>query len=200
MLAEGDTMTHFGLRSALFSGSTLVIAASLALSGCRGHDHPDDRMAVYNALNQHDLRSVTVSQDRHAGTITLSGIVGSNDNKQRAEQIAKLAAPDYSIVDRLQVETAGLQSEIKSATANAQLDSAIEDHFRARLASHKALKGRNIKCYASNGTLTLKGTVKSYQERKQAEELARKVPEVQKVVNELEIKKGKPSPANASGL
>ena len=119
------------------------------------------------------------------------------DRRQQAEQVAKKAAPDYQIVDRIQVENAGLQGEIKAATQKAQLDSAIEDNFKARMADEPSLKSEKIQYTAYNGTLTLRGTVRSAKERAQAEDLARKVPQVQHVVNQLQVKPGKPSPANS---
>lgn len=189
------SMAHSGFPVALSSAPLLV--ATLILSGCGNSAHPDDRMKVYNALNQNDLRSVTVSQDRNAGTMTLSGIVGSTDNKQKAEQLARQAAPEYSVVDRIQVDNTGLQGEVRAAQKNAQLDSAIESRYRATLASHRDLK--NIQYSAYNGTLTLKGSVKNYKERKQAEDLAKRIPRVDHVVNEIQIRQGKPSPANYSG-
>lgn len=154
-------------------------------------------MAVYNALDKNNLRSVTVAQDRGAGTITLSGVVGSMDSRQRAENIAREAAPGYQIADKIQVQSAGLQDDIQAAKQKAQLDSAIEDKFKASLADEPSLKSEKIHYTAFNGTLTLKGTVRSYKERQQAEDLAKKVPDVQHVVNELQIRAGKPSPANS---
>lgn len=189
-------MCHFGSRPLPLFATTLLLSGFMVPTGCM-HHHPDVKLAVYNALDQHDLRSVTVSEDRHAGVITLSGIVGAGDRKQRAEQIAQQAAPGYSIVDRIQVDNVGLQGEVKAATQAAQLDSAIEDQFRAALASHRALKTQNIECAANDGILTLKGTVKTAQEKKEAEDLARKVPQVQQVINEIQVHPGKPSPANS---
>lgn len=171
------------------------MALFLGLAGCLHRDHPDDRMAVYNALDQHDLRSITVAQDRHAGIITLSGIVGSLDRRQRAGQVAEQSAPGYSVVNRIQVDSSGIQSEIQTANRKAQLDSAIEDRFRTTLATDPALKKDNIQYSAFHGTLTLKGAVKSYQERREAENLAKKIPQVQRVVNEIEIENDSPSPA-----
>lgn len=182
-------MTRSGSRSA-----SLLASAALAFTAC-SHGHPDNRMAVYNALAQRDLRSITVSQDRKAGTITLSGIVGSDDNKRTAEQVAQQAAPGYSVVDRIQVQSAGLVGDIKEAQKDARLDSAIETHFKARLTAHKNLEGIQYSAY--NQTLTLKGSVKTYKERKEAEDLANKVPEVQHVVNQIQISGGKPSPSNS---
>lgn len=188
-------MAHFSFRSAVVSASFL--AATCILSGCHGSQHPDNRMAVYNALDQNDLRSITVSQDRGAGTITLSGIVGSMDRRQKAEQLAKQAAPDYQIVDRIQVQSAGLQNQMKSATEQAQLDSAIESKYKAAIASNPDLKSQKIQCYATNGTVTLRGKVRTREEWQQAEDLAKQLPDVQKVKNELRVEGGKPSPANS---
>lgn len=188
-------MFHFGFRSTSSLASTATLAAALTLSSCGHSGHPDVRMAVYNTLDQHDLRSVTVSQDRSAGTITLSGIVGAANRKQQATQLAQQAAPGYSIVDRIQVQSAGLQSEMKAAQKDVKLDSAIEQHYEATIAAHTGLKDVHPSAY--NQTLTLKGSVKTYKERQQAEELAKKVPNVEHVVNEIQIKGGKPAPANS---
>lgn len=186
-----ESMAHFSFRSAVVSA--FFLAATLIVSGCHGGQHPDNRMAVYSALDQNDLRSVTVSQDRGAGTITLSGIVGSADRRDKAEQLAKQAAPGYQIVDRIQVQSAGLQSQIKTAAQQAQLDSAIESKYKAALASDPKLKSQKIECYATNGTVTLRGRVRTREEWQQAEDLAKQLPDVQKVKNELRIAGGKSS-------
>lgn len=165
--------------------------------GCTGNDHPEVKLAVYNALDQHDLRSVTASEDRRAGVITLSGIVGANDRRQRAEQVAQQAAPGYTIVDRIQVDPAGLESEEQAATQTAQLDSTIENRYKAKLSANPALKNQKILFFANNRTLTLQGSVNNARQRKEAEDLARKVPKVQHVVNEIQVRPGKPSPANS---
>ena len=188
-------MLHSGFRTAFLFASTAFLASTLTLSGCSHSGHPDDRMAVYNTLDQQDLRSINVSQDRNAGTITLSGIVGSSDNRQKAEHLAQQAAPSYSIVNRIQVQSAGLVGEIKAAQKDVRLDKEIEKKYKAKIAAHRDLKGIDYSAY--NQTLTLKGSVKTYKLRQEAEDLANKVPEVQHVVNEIQINGGKPSPANS---
>lgn len=194
MLAEVIAMVRFGSQPSLLSAATML-ATTVFLTGCMRAGHPDVKLAVYNALDQHDLRSVTVSQDREAGVITLSGIVGADDRKQRAEQLAQQSAPGYSIVDRIQVDSAGLQNAEKAASQTTELDSAIQLRYKARLSANPALKNQKIQFFASNQTLTLRGSVNNARERKEAEELARKVPQVQHVINEIQIRPGKPSPA-----
>jgi hyperosmotically inducible periplasmic protein len=190
-------MSYSSSHSALLPAFTVLLAATQGIAGCVTNEHPEVKLAVYSALDQHDLRSVTVSEDRRAGVITLSGIVGASDRRQRAEQIAQQAAPGYSILDQIQVDNAGLQGDEQAATQTAQLDSAMEDHFKATLETNRALKNQQIECTAYNGTLTLKGSVKTAKERKEAEDLARKIPSVQRVINELQVSSGKPSPANS---
>jgi hyperosmotically inducible protein len=188
-------MVRAAFRRISILTTSVLLASTIAFVGC-GHGHPDDQAAVYSSLGKNDLRSVTVSQDRDKGTITLKGIVASPTEKQKAEQVARQAAPGYSIVDRMEVKNLGLQGELKAAQKDARLDSAIEDHYKDTIEAHRDLK--NIKYSAYNQTLTLRGSVKTYKEREEAEDLARKVPQVQKVVNEIQIQNGnKPSPDNS---
>ena len=49
--------------------------------------------------------------------------------------------------------------------------------------------GRDIRFDAKNGVLTLKGKVKTPQQRQQAQRVAANIPEVAQVVNEIEIKR-----------
>jgi osmotically-inducible protein OsmY len=190
-------MSNFNSRSFQHFAVTFLLTVAMVSAGCMSSNHPDVKLAVYNALDQHDLRSVTVSEDRRAGVITLSGIVGANDRKQRAEQLAQQTAPGYSIVDRIRVDVTGIGGEERAAIQTAQLDSSIEDRYKARLASNPALRNQKIEYSAYNGTLTLKGSVRNARERKEAEDLAKRVPQVHSVVNQIHIHPGKPSPANS---
>lgn len=161
------------------------------------NSRPNYKMAVYESLDNNDLSSVTVIQNRDTGVITLSGIVGSADRRARAEAVAKEAAPGYTIDDKIQVDSSGLQSMVAAATAKSKLDSTIEDHFEASIKAHKDLVRQTIHYSAYNGTLFLKGAVKTADERKEAEELAKKVPNVQRVVNNIEVRPGKHLTANS---
>lgn len=88
--------------------AAMLLGASTAMAGCHINAHPDDQAAVYQALDQNNLRSVMVSQDRGAGVITLSGIVGSNDRKTQAEKAVRQAAPGYTISDQLRIDNSGV--------------------------------------------------------------------------------------------
>jgi len=180
-------MKHTSTRIGLLALGAVLLVGLLALLGCQ-KEHPDDKQAVYNTLNQHDLRSVEVFQDRAKGEITLRGIVDGTDKKAQAENLALQAAPGYAIKNQIQVQSAGLEGLEKSAEKTASLDSAIEDKFKASLQSSKRLEKEDIKYSADNGTLYLKGSVKNDREKKEAEDLANKVPQVQHVVNDIVVK------------
>jgi hyperosmotically inducible protein len=126
--------------------------------------------------------------------MTLSGNLASEDMKNQAETVAKQAAPDYTIADEIGVRPPDV-GQAGSIASN--VDSAIEDNFKATLKAHDSLNDQSISGSAKNGTLVLKGSVKTTAQKKEAEKLAKTVPNVQQVVNELEVKPGKHSTANS---
>jgi hypothetical protein len=95
------------LRDLLLAATATILACGFT-AACHNNAHPDDQSAVYNALSQHDLPSVVVKQDRDKGVIKLSGIVGSADSKNSAQQLAQEAAPGYTIDNQIQVNDTGL--------------------------------------------------------------------------------------------
>jgi osmotically-inducible protein OsmY len=183
-------MKHTSTRLGWLALGAVLVVGLLALAGCQ-NEHPDNKQAVYNALNAHDLRSIEVFQDRRKGEITLRGIVAAPDQKASAESLTLQAAPGYAIKNQIQVQSAGLEDIEKSAEKNANnanLDSAIEDQFKASMENSKRLEKQKIQYSADNGTLYLKGTVNSEKDKLEAEELAKKVPQVQHVVNDIAVK------------
>jgi hyperosmotically inducible protein len=180
-------------RYRLLIGSA-ALAGMLAVAGCN-KQFPDEETSVTNAMNTNNLSSVSVSQDRHKGVMTLTGSVASDDQKSQAENLAKQAAPDYTVADEIGVQPPGDQGQAKAVSSS--LDSAIEDNFKATLKAHKNLDDQSISYSAKNGTLVLKGTVKTERQKTEAAKLAKEVPNVQQVVNEIEVKPTKHSTANS---
>lgn len=178
----------------LVYGSAAMLGALLMVAGCQKATHPDEKSAVTTTLNSNNLSAVSVSQDREKGVMTLSGNLASQDLKNQAESLAKQSAPDYTIADEIGVRP----PEVPHAGAIASdVDSAIEDNFKASLKAHESLNDQSIHVSAKNGTLVLKGSVKTAAQKKEAEKLAKDVPNVQQVVNEIEIKPGKHSTSNS---
>jgi hyperosmotically inducible periplasmic protein len=181
-------------RSAFVFSSAAILAATLVVAGCQSAAHPDEKSAVTNSLSSNNLKAVDVSQDRDKGIITLTGNLPSQDLKTQAENLAKQAAPDYTIADEIGVRPPDLG---QAGAVASDLDSAIEDNFKASIKAHENLNDQSIRASAKNGTLVLKGSVKTAAQRKEAESLAKHVPNVQQVVNEIEVKPGKHSTANS---
>ncbi len=178
---------------------TLLVAVCMlgliALAGCnRDAQHPDVKDDVNNAMTRNNLGVVKVAQDRDKGVITLSGDVENADQKAQAESVAKQAAPGYAISDEIGVRPIGAESQAKAVDSN--LDSAIQDNYKAALKAHKSLDDQSISYDAKNGTLVLKGSVKTAAQRNEANTLAKNIPNVKEVVNEIEVKSDKHSTAN----
>jgi hyperosmotically inducible protein len=161
------------------------------MTGCTKPQHPDEKDAVTNALKGGSLSDVSVSQDRDKGTMTLTGNVASDDQKAQAESLTKQAAPDYTVANEIGVRPPGAEGQAKAVASN--LDDGIENNFKAALKANKSLDDQSISYSAKNGTLELTGSVKTAVQKKAAEKLAKGIPNVQQVVNTIEVKPGKHS-------
>ncbi len=176
-------------------GSAIVLASAMVIAGCNNKaSHPDEKSAVTNSLSGNNLSAVDVSQDRDKGVMTLKGNVDSDDAKSKAESLAKQAAPDYTIANEIGVRP---PDAANAGSVASNLDSAIEDNFKASIKAHENLNDQSISGSAKNGTLVIKGTVKTAAQKKEAGTLGKQVPNVQQVVNEIEVKSGKHSTPNS---
>ena len=130
----------------------VAITLGVLLVGCNKQtQHPDVKDAVNSAMTQNGLGVVNVSQDRDKGLITLSGDVETPDKKAEAENLVRQAAPGYTVANEIGIRPIGQESQAKSVDKN--LDSAIEDNFKAELKAHKNLDDQSIHYSAKNGTL-----------------------------------------------
>ena len=68
------------------------------------------------------------------------------------------------------------------------IDSGIEKNYKAALIAHH-LNKQHIDFGAKNGVLTLRGSVETAEQRKQAQVAAASVPNVQQVLNQIEVKR-----------
>ncbi len=139
---------------------------------------------VKRSLEQADLKDVDVREDKDKNTITLTGDVHSENAKQQAGEIAQAAAGGRIVADEIRVEPVGAESQARSIASN--VDDGIESNYKAALTS-KGLDKEHIRFNAKNGVLTLKGSVKSPQEKEQAQEIAANIPNVQQVLNEIQV-------------
>jgi hyperosmotically inducible protein len=163
-----------------------LLSAAVAIGSACSRTANTYKQNVKNALEQSDLKDVTVSEDTQKNTITLGGTVHSDDAKTRAGNVAQASAGPRIIANEVSVEPVGNSSDAKRMESN--LDDGIENNYKAGLIS-KGLDKQHIRFSAKNGVLTLKGSVKSTSERQEAQELAKNTPNVEQVVNELQVQR-----------
>jgi len=171
-----------------------MIAAMAAMTlmmvmlGCSSQraNTPSYKDAVKQSLDNGGFKDVTVSEDRDKGVITLGGKVISSDEKAKVEDLAKSAAPGMVVADQVSIEPAGYESDARKIESS--VDKGIQDNFKAALIGNK-LEDQHIQYEAKNGVLTLSGDVATAGQRAQAEKLADTIPNVEQVVNKLEVRR-----------
>jgi hyperosmotically inducible periplasmic protein len=170
----------------------LAIAAVGCLIGCSDSPKksPDVTDSVRKSLDQSNLHDVKVSQDRDKGVVTLTGQVASDSAKSQAESIAKSIAGSQVVADEIAVVPPGPGAS-DAKTINSDLDKGIEQNLDAALVQNRFKK--DVKYDVKNGVVTLTGEVNSQSKRAQVEKVAAGVPNVQQVVNELQVKDQKAS-------
>ena len=165
----------------------VLVGAGLALLmgvACSKRDTNDvsRKTKVEQALEQAELKDVSVSEDRDKNTITLSGKAHSEEAKNQATRVAQDASTGRIVVNEISVQPVGAESEAKAMASN--LDDGIENNYKAALIG-KGLDKEDIKFDVKNGVLTLKGSVKTVPQRQEAQQLAQNTPNVRQVLNEL---------------
>ena len=114
-------------------------------------------------------------------------IIGCSKDRSEDKQVSQTAVePDNSgrnVRDRdNQTKTPGDQSE-------SEADRTISQNIRAAITADDSLStnGKNVKIITNDGTVTLRGPVKSDKEKVEIEAKAKQVAGVKKVDNQLEI-------------
>src|SRR5580704_12931851 len=171
--------------------TVLALLAAGTVAGCSGTNaqSPEVTDNIRKSLDQAGLKDVTVSQDRDKGVVTLGGQVRSDNDKSQAESLAKSYAGAQVVADQIAVIPAGIEKETRAI--NADLDKGIEKNLDAALLQNKMHD--SVKYAVKNGVVTLSGEVNSQNRRDHAERVAARVPNVQQVVNDLQVKDQKAS-------
>jgi hyperosmotically inducible protein len=170
---------------------TVVIAGTLA--GCSSmQKSPDVTESIRKSLDQSGYKDVSVSQDRDKGVVKLTGHVAVDNDKTQAEQVARSLAPGQVIADEIIVLPAGGESAAKAV--NSDVDTAIGKLLDAALIQNQLYD--SVKYAVKSGVVTLTGEVHSQADRVTTQNLAAAVPNVQQVVNELQVKDQKATGSN----
>src|SRR5579872_1597962 len=148
--------------------------------------------SIRTALDQAGLKDVSVVQDRVKGLVILSGHVPADGDKSQAESIARSIAGSQVVSNEIAVLPPGAEKAAKDM--NSDLDKGIEGNLDAALIQDRLQE--HVKYAVKNQVVTLTGDVDSPSKRARAETVASSVPNVQQVVNELQVKGQKASSSN----
>jgi hyperosmotically inducible periplasmic protein len=183
------------MKSLKISGLSGILAQTVVLAtlaGCSGTTKsPDVADNIRKSLEQSGLKDVSVSQDRDKGVVTLTGTTASEADKAQAESIAKSFADQQVVANQIAVRPPGNENATK---IDSDLDQAIEKNVDAVLLQNKY--DQTVKYQVKNGVVTLTGKVNSQTKRAMVERLVTAVPNVQQVVNELQVKDQKATSSN----
>jgi osmotically-inducible protein OsmY len=168
----------------------LALLAIGAMVGCKSSENsPDLSDTIRKSLNQAGLKDVSVTLDTDKGIVTLGGQVVSDNQKAQAESLAKSFAGAMVVADQIAVLPLGDEKAAKAM--NSDLDQGIEKNLDAALIQNNMRD--NVKYSVKSGVVTLTGEVNSEDNRSLAEKVATGVPNVQQVVNDLQVKNQKAS-------
>ena len=174
--------------------ASLAALLLIVAIGCTSNkaSTPDVKSQVTTSLDNAGYKDLKVDVNHDKELVTLTGDVKTQEDKNRAEELAKTTAAGYVVSDEIGVRPEGDESSARKIDSN--VDSAIEKDFKAVIIANRMEK-QHIRFDAKNGVLTLKGNVDNPGEREQVEKLAAGVPNVQQVVNELDVKGAKKKPS-----
>jgi hyperosmotically inducible protein len=167
----------------------LPLIATGFLAGCSNAPakSPDISESLRHSLDAAGLKNVSLQQDREKGVITLSGNVPAASDKSQAESIAMSAAGGQVVANQIAVVPIANAADAK--TVNSDFDNGIGENLDAALIQNNLRKDINF--LVTSGVVTLRGNVNSDSARAQAASVAAAVPNVQQVVNELQVKNQK---------
>lgn len=175
--------------NAYVCGLTVVVLGSLAACADGGAKSADVEAGIRSKLDQAGLKNVSVNQDRDKGIVTLTGNVAADADKEQAARIAKGLAGTQVVANEVAVVVPGAEDDAK--TMNAALDKGIESNLEAALVKEQLQAG--VSYAATNHVVTLTGNVDSQEKRSRMEKIAAAIPNVQQVVNEVQVRGQKAS-------
>ncbi|HZS07945.1 MAG TPA: BON domain-containing protein [Blastocatellia bacterium] len=141
------------------------------------------------------LSAYDIKIDTRGGVVTLTGQVPSDVDKDLAASVAKDTTGVQQVDNQLQVEPGVKPSEASLREGARVADLEIRADLRERLAASEELKGQDIQVSVQDRVITLGGKVETPQQKAGAEQVARSLPNVANVVNNLAV--GNPSAAQA---
>ncbi|HTI44354.1 MAG TPA: BON domain-containing protein [Vicinamibacterales bacterium] len=157
------------------------VFASLALVSGGCHRGPDTEGSVRKALDQANMQHVAVKVDDDVHIVHLRGTVSSMADRSRAQEVADaVVGTSGRVLNELTIK--GLNDKTAGA-----LDDDIKDNLDDMIDNDPALKQRDINFEVVNGMVTVKGEVRTADEKNRVGDMTKAAPGVKDVANGLEI-------------
>ena len=160
------------------------IAAIVTTVVCVGygcHRGPDTKGDVRKALDQANMPAVDVKVDTDEHIVHLQGVVGSMAERSRAQEVADaVVGTSGRVLNELTVKG------INDTTAG-DLDKEIRKNLDRMLDNDPTLKQRDIDFEVVNGMVTVKGNVRTVDEKNRVGDMTKAAAGVKDVANGLQI-------------
>lgn len=160
------------------------IAAIVATVVCAGYGcqrGPDTKGDVRKALDQANMTAVDVKVDTDEHIVHLQGVVGSMAERSRAQEVADaVVGTSGRVLNELTVKG------INDTTAG-DLDKDIRKNLDKMIDNDPTLKQRDIDFDVANGMVTIKGSVRSADEKNRVGDMTKAAAGVKDVANGLRI-------------
>jgi osmotically-inducible protein OsmY len=163
---------------------TLAFSALIASAACNTGPNPSED--VLKALKTANLNDVVVEWDSAARIAHLKGTVDRPADRQRANEIATATVGTTGTVLN-EVTIKGLNE-----TTAGNLDGEITSQLKKMRDNDAILRDRDIDFEVNNGVVTVKGEVRTADEKNKVTELVKAAPGVKDMANALEIKPATP--------
>jgi len=160
----------------------VVVVCALGVGACNTASTPDPGKDAEKALKAANLNDVKVDWDTNAKIAHLQGSVPSASDRQRAEQIAASAV---GTTGKVLNETT--VKGVDDRTAD-DMDGQIRTSLKSKIDADPVLKDRSIDFDVNNAVGTVKGNVRTADEKSKVGEIVHSVPGVKDMANALEIK------------
>ncbi len=133
------------------------------------------------------ISAYEINVDTKDGVVTLKGQVPSEIDRELAGSVAKDTTGVNQVDNQLLVEPGLKPSDASLRESSRVADLEIHADLRERLAASKHLSGSEIQVSVKDRVVTLTGKTQTPQQRAGAEQLARSLPNVANVVNQLTV-------------
>jgi len=177
------------MRKRLFGLLSVLVCAALAMACAESDADITEKIKSEISTDRTITNASNIDVSTRGHVVTLSGTAESPIAKERALTLARATDGVKRVVDNLTVAPAAPAAAATQAPASAGMDdAAITTAVRAKLAADGKVPADSIDVDTKAGVVTLKGTVKSEQEKQEVLQVARDTQGVVKVEDLLTVK------------